>query len=98
MKQPDKEFDNKSRDKNDLLLLRAKKPLWKKYTQSYVHDFDGRVKENSKKNVQIEYKSRVDNRCRIVLQHGKMQVMKNKDEQGGGKLYSLDFTYPFSPI
>lgn len=53
--------------------------------------------KSSSKNVQIEYKSRVDNTCRIVLQHGKLEILT----AGGrniGKVYSLDFTYPFCPL
>ena len=63
----EKEFDKKSRDKNNLLLMRAKKPTYKSFTKTCSLEFDNRVQLPSKKNVQIEYKSRVDNKCRIVL-------------------------------
>jgi hypothetical protein len=63
----EKEFDDKSRDKNNLLLMRAKKPVYRSFTKTCSLDFDGRVQLPSKKNVQIEYKSRVDNKCRVVL-------------------------------
>lgn len=66
----EKEFDKKSRDKNNLLLMRARKPTYKSYAKTCSLDFDSRVQLPSKKNVQIEYKSRVDNKCRVVLQHG----------------------------
>jgi hypothetical protein len=92
----EKEFDDKARDKNNLLLMRAKKPIYRSYAKTCSLEFDGRVQLPSKKNVQIEYKSRVDNRCRIVLQHGAQQHIKT--EMYRGKVYSLDFTYPFSPL
>jgi len=48
----------------------------------------GRVKRSSKKNTQLEFKFRSDNKIRVVLQHGR----REKD------LFILDFGYPFNTL
>jgi hypothetical protein len=40
------------------------------------------------------YKSRLDEKCKTCLQHGALD--SNDDKKG--KMYILDFTYPFSPV
>ena len=77
--------------------MRARRPTYQSFTRTYFLNFDGRVTKSSKKNVQIEYRSRVDDKLRVVLQHG----AQNSDSGGSdksAKYYALDFTYPFSTL
>ena len=48
----------------------------------------------------IEYKSRVDDKVKTCLQHGAYNGNKGggMGAAGGGKVYILDFAYPFTPI
>ena len=47
----------------------------------------------------IEYKSRVDDKLKICLQHGAHSGNRGgMGAVGGGKMYILDFAYPFTPI
>lgn len=48
----------------------------------------------------IEYKSRVDDKLKLCLQHGAFNSRGNGAISAlrDGKLYILDFAYPFSPI
>ena len=85
----------KNREKSCLLLMRTRRPVYQQFTKSYFLNFDGRVTKSSKKNVQIEYRSRVDDKVRVVLQHGAQEGTTSKQDQ---QLYALDFTYPFSPL
>ena len=68
--EPETLFEDKHRDKNNILMMRGRAPVYSKITKSCQLNFDGRVNKSSKKNIQIEYKSRVDNKLRVVLQHG----------------------------
>ena len=51
-------------------------------------NFMGRVKKSSKKNCQLEYKFKSDQKIRLVLQHGAF----NSD------IFILDYGYPFSQL
>lgn len=64
---PEVGFEDSTRDKSALLLLRGRKPVYSNYTRQATLDFGGRVTKASKKNIQIEYKSRADNKIRVVL-------------------------------
>ena len=91
-----------SKDRSNTLLMRAKRPVYQNFTRSCVLNFEGRSVKSSKKNIQIEYKSRLDNRtdrCRVALQHAadKETYLDNNGVKSG-RVYILDFTYPFSPI
>jgi hypothetical protein len=58
-------------------------------------NFEGRVNQSSKKNIQIEYKSRVDDKIKLSLQHG---AYSDGNSSKSKKLYILDFKYPFSTL
>lgn len=61
--------------------------------------FENRNVKSSKKNVMLEYKSRVDDKLKVCLQHGAINGQGNGIGGGsGGKMYALDFAYPFTPI
>lgn len=77
--------------------MRARRPTYQSYSKTYYLNFDGRVTKSSKKNVQIEYRSRVDDKLRVVLQHG-AQTSESSGSDKGAKMYALDFTYPFSAL
>jgi len=47
--------------------MRARRPTWSKISQRCQLNFDGRVSKSSKKNIQIEYKSRFDGKLKVVL-------------------------------
>ena len=84
-------FDQESlvaTSEDDRLIMRGKKPQFKRIDKSLSLNFEGRVKKASRKNIQLEYKFKADNSIRKVLQCGKAT-----DET-----YSLDFGYPFTPI
>ena len=59
--------------------MRAKRPQYHEYQRQCVLNFSGRVDKSSKKNIQIEYKSRVDDKVRIVLQHGALNAKGPKN-------------------
>lgn len=84
-------------DRSLLLLMRSRRPVYQSFTRSYFLNFDGRVNKTSKKNVQIEYRSRLDDKVRVVLQHGAQGGSSDSGDKNT-KVYSLDFTYPFSPL
>eukprot|EP00347_Sterkiella_histriomuscorum_P008274 403345707 len=84
-------YDKHKKDEkktSDRILLRARKPLFKKIDRSLSLNFNGRVKKASRKNVQIEYKFKRDDKYRIVLQHGKL----------ANDIFILDYGYPFTTI
>mmetsp|Transcript_18763 Transcript_18763/g.32064 ORF Transcript_18763/g.32064 Transcript_18763/m.32064 type:complete len:110 (+) Transcript_18763:652-981(+) len=82
-----------------MVLMRARKPYYQSYSKTCMLNFEGRVTSSSKKNIQIEYKSRLDNKIRVVLQHGAQGSRHSSDIPTlNGKIYSLDFTYPFTPL
>jgi len=59
-----------SKDRSNTLLMRAKRPVYQNFTRTCVLNFEGRSVKSSKKNIQIEYKSRLDartDRCRVAL-------------------------------
>lgn len=53
--------------RDELLMMRAKRPTYHDHQRQCVLNFSGRVDKSSKKNIQIEYKSRIDDKVRIVL-------------------------------
>lgn len=73
-------------DYSDMIRMRAKRPFLKG-GQSGL-DYRGRVKQTSKKNVQIETKSTLDGKIRVALQTGK------RDDN----TFICDIGYPFSPL
>ncbi len=73
---------------SDELKIRAKRPLVSKLERTATLNYSGRVKQSSKKNAQLEFKFKSDNRVRLVLQHGKFC----KDT------FILDYGYPLSPV
>lgn len=72
----------------DEIKLRAKRPLVSKVERTATLNYSGRVKQSSKKNAQLEFKFKSDNKIRLVLQHGKFC----KDT------FILDYGYPLSDI
>jgi len=60
-----KSIDPKQAD--DRLMMRAKKPFFKKTDRSLSLNFNGRVKMASRKNIQIDYKYKTDSKIRVAL-------------------------------
>ena len=92
-------FVDENKNRNHILLMRSRRPTYQQFSRRCVLHFDGRETKGSKKNVLIEYRSRLDNKIRVVLQHGAHSARDGGGQcQTGGKLYCLDFAYPFTPI
>jgi hypothetical protein len=83
-----------------MILMRATKPQYSSYSRSCKLNFEGRIPRSSRKNIQIEYKSRMDGKIRTALQHCAVGGRSDLGEDLGknSKLYALDFTYPFSQL
>ena len=91
-------FSDQTRDRMNSILMRARRPVYSQIYRTCQLNFEGRVTKSSRKNIQLEYKSRQDEKCRVVLQHGSQN--KNSDSKGKSdmKIYTLDFTYPCSTV
>lgn len=85
-------------DRHNMVIMRARKPVYSNLYKSCTYNFEGRVTKASKKNCQVEYKSRIDDKCQIVFQHGSRGEDDKKGGKKNGKIYALDFCYPFSTL
>ena len=78
--------------------MRGRKPVYSNIYRSCTYNFEGRVTKSSRKNCQVEYKTKGDDKCRVVLQHGSCGDEEKRSGKKNGKTYSLDFIYPFSTL
>ncbi|XP_011801924.1 PREDICTED: tubby-related protein 2 [Colobus angolensis palliatus] len=72
-------------EKQGLLLLHSKTPLWNEENGIYTLNFDGRVTQASVKNFQIMDPKHPEH---LVLQFGRV----------GPDTFTMDFCFPFSPL
>ena len=75
-------------ERPDEIKCRGRRPREDKFRGTCSLQFAGRVKMSSRKNAQMEVKTKLDGKLKSVFQHGKFS-----DE-----IFILDFGYPLSPM
>jgi len=93
LKQGSSSFERTSEFGQQFIQGRNKQPYWLEAINAHSLDFNGRVTVPSNKNFQLELQGQAGYHDNVALQFGKVF-----DDDKNVSIYTLDFSWPFSPL